>query len=264
MAIQQITLVGEAVPGDIVVPTMTTANYTNVIGDHDNVTDWFTAQASFMTLVDPAANGGTITSIASRRVGSSETLAANPPTTQRPNYDADDADFNGRGSVTHDDGGAGDLLTYSGTFPVSGDFFKVAIVHFAGAPSGTVYPGLSSIGAGNRHLFSASASNFSMRVGPSGTEASASVAFQTGWTCLIGTWNAALKRARISKDFGATWVSAVNASAVVDHTTGQVGQSSNVKWSDQLFGDIDLSDGSETSNALLAAICNYAREFVQP
>jgi hypothetical protein len=60
-----------------------------------------------------------------------------------------------------------------------------------------------------------------MRLGPSGGDG---IALQTGWTCLIGTWNVALRRARLSKNFGVTLASAVNASAAVDHTTGQPGQ----------------------------------------
>jgi hypothetical protein len=263
MAIQQITIAGSIVSDDVL--TLDSIDYGNLIGANEHVTDWFTATPSRMTLVDPIANGGNVTSIASRRVGSTATLAANPPTTQRPNFATSDAHFRGRGSVLHDSGGTGgDVLAYSGTFPLGADFFKLAIVYFATAPT-LAYLGLSSDTTGNRHLFTATASSFLMRVGASGTEAQATKTFRTGWTCVIGTWNEALKRARVSIDLGATWGTATNASAVADVTTGyQIGKSSDFYWSDQMWGDIDLSDDSDEANDLLLAISNYVTEIVQP
>lgn len=260
---QQITIAG-SVAGSAA-PTLESLEYDKRLGANPYVTDWFSAKLAKMTVVNPAANGGTVTSIASRRVGSTALLVANPPTTQRPNHSVSDANFKGRGSITHDNGGSGDVLSYTGTFPVGGDFFKVAVVNFAGAPAGTMYPGMSSVTTGNRHLFTANSTNFLFRVGPAGaTEAQAARPFRLGTTCLIGCWNAALKRARLSIDFGETWGTDIKAGTVVDVTTAQVGHSSNLSWCDHLFGPLDLSDGSEDAKALLADIRGYATEFLLP
>lgn len=256
MPISQIMIRGSINNPDAI--TIDSLNYDKSIGNHANLTDWYTPKVS-----KTSVTSSTVNSISSRKQGSSALLNATDSPVHKPAWLESDSLFNSRPSVTHDTGGNDSQLTYNGTFPVGADFFKAIILNFEETPGATNHL-LSSGTTGNRHNFLATTTQFQMRVGAAGsTEAIASLPVRTGLTAVIGCWNATDKKASISLDLGTTWTTATNLTTVVDRTDLTVGLLGDFPWTDVLWGNIDLSDADDaTAVALLASIARYAREIV--
>lgn len=252
--------------GQIANPALLTGamrSYDELLSAYDPV--WFTPKREFVTLVDTTADADTaideVSVMASRRSGSSATLAAQASPIQAPHFIESDPMFGGRSSVAHDNGGSGDALLYSGAAPVAGDWTKIQFFYLAALPpSGAYYFLRSEPATGARHMSSVTPTQFIHRVGVSGSDAVSPMTAVAGVSCLWNAWDATAKSVGTSRNLGKTWTAPVaNAAATCTETALTIGLGANMRWREAMMFPFDLRKVENGKLALLLA--RYFREI---